>query len=120
MNRVKRAAVQIALATVCVALGSTACAQTTTQQDKVVRLNQIQVIGSHNSYNLGFAPSEEKFARMKFPKEYLSLEYRHGTLTHQLDGGVRQLEIDIVQDPKGGRFAHPKIIDLTKEAGLRF
>jgi hypothetical protein len=93
-------------------------AQTTAQQDKVVKLNQIQVIGSHNSYNLGFAPSEEKFARMKFPKEYLSLEYRHGTLTHQLDGGVRQLEIDIVQDPKGGRFAHPKIIEMTRQAGL--
>ena len=95
-----------------------AAAQTTAQQDKVVKLNQIQVIGSHNSYNLGFAPSEEKFARMKFPKEYMSLEYRHGTLTHQLDGGVRQLEIDIVQDPQGGRFAHPKIIEMTRQAGL--
>jgi hypothetical protein len=31
---------------------------------------------------------------------------------------VRQLEIDIVQDPKGGRFAHPEIVELTKEAGL--
>jgi hypothetical protein len=94
--------------------------QTTTQekQDKLIHLNQIQVIGSHNSYNLGFAPSEEKFTRTRNPKAYASLEYRHATLTHQLDGGVRQLEIDIVQDPQGGRFAHPKIVELTRQAGL--
>ncbi len=100
------------------AMSPAANAQTTAQQDKLVHLNQIQVIGSHNSYNLGFAPSEAKFLEMKNPKAYESLEYRHATLTHQLEGGVRQLEIDIVQDPKGGRFAHPKIIELTKQAGL--
>src|ERR1700759_2211195 len=88
-------------------------AQTQAEQDRIVHINQIQVIGSHNSYNLGFAPSEEKFARARNPREYESLEYRHATLTAQLDGGVRQLEIDIVQDPHGGRFAHPKIIALT-------
>lgn len=95
-----------------------AVSQTTAAQDHEVHLNQIQVIGTHNSYNLGFAPSEEQFARMRNPKGYESLEYHHATLTHQLDGGVRQLEIDIVQDPEGGRFAHPKIIELTREAGL--
>lgn len=93
-------------------------AQTPPEQDKLVRLNQIQVIGSHNSYNLGFAPSEEKFARARDPKSYASLEYHHAPLTAQLNGGVRQLEIDIVQDPQGGRFAHPKIVELTKQAGL--
>src|SRR5215472_3481625 len=93
-------------------------AQATAAQDNLVHLNQIQVIGSHNSYNLGFAPSEEKFARSRNPKTYESLEYYHASLTAQLDGGVRQLEIDIVQDPKGGRFAHPKIVELTKQAGL--
>jgi len=93
-------------------------AQSIAAQDKLVHLNQIQVIGSHNSYNLGFAPSEEKFARMHNAKGYESLEYHHATLTHQLDGGVRQLEIDIVQDPEGGRFAHPRIVEMTKQAGL--
>ncbi len=93
-------------------------AQTAATQDKVVHLNQIQVIGSHNSYNLGFAPSEEKYAQNRNPKSYEGLEYHHASLTTQLNGGVRQLEIDIVQDPKGGRFAHPKIVVLTKEAGL--
>ena len=110
----KRTAILLAL----LVLGGMAQAQTTAAQDKVVHLNQIQVIGSHNSYNLGFAPSEEKYARAHDPKGYQGLEYHHASLTAQLDGGVRQLEIDIVQDPKGGRFAHPKIVELTKQAGL--
>ena len=45
-------------------------AQTMADQDARVHLNQIQVVGSHNSYNLGFAPSEEKFARRHNPREY--------------------------------------------------
>jgi hypothetical protein len=118
MQIVIRATIGIAFAAAELAMGAAAIAQTTAQQDQLVHLNQIQVIGSHNSYNLGFAPSEEKFVQMRNPKAYESLDYHHATLTHQLDGGVRQLEIDIVQDPKGGRFAHPKIIELTKEAGL--
>lgn len=95
-----------------------ALGQTSAERDKAVHLNQIQVIGSHNSYNLGFAPSEEAFTRRRNPKGYEGLEYRHATLTKQLDGGVRQMELDIVQDPKGGRFAHPRIVELTKQAGL--
>lgn len=110
--------VSAALMAVSFAAARLVSAQTTAKQDKLVHLNQIQVIGSHNSYNLGFAPSEEKFARTQNPKAYESLEYHHASLKAQLDGGVRQLEIDIVQDPKGGRFAHPKIVDLTKQAGL--
>ncbi len=118
MTTLKKTKVRIAFTVACAAACATAGAQTTAQQDKVVHLNQIQVIGSHNSYNLGFAPSEEKFLQKQNPKAYESLEYRHATLTHQLDGGVRQLEIDIVQDPQGGRFAHPKIVELTQQAGL--
>lgn len=87
-------------------------------QDKAVRLNQIQVIGTHNSYNLGFAPSEAKWLQTRNPKAYLALEYKHPPLAQQLDGGVRQLEIDIVSDPKGGRFAHPLIVGLVKQEGL--
>jgi hypothetical protein len=115
-GRLKRTAMTLALLMVSGAGG--ARTQMTAAQDKVVHLNQIQVIGSHNSYNLGFAPSEEKYTRSRNPKSYEGLEYHHASLTAQLNGGVRQLEIDIVQDPKGGRFAHPRIVELTKEAGL--
>jgi hypothetical protein len=92
--------------------------QDAAKQDKSIKLNQIQVIGSHNSYNLGFAPSEAAYLKGVNPKAYASLEYSHKSLANQLDGGVRQLEIDIYPDPQGSRFAHPAIINLTKEKGL--
>ncbi|HEY2039310.1 MAG TPA: phosphatidylinositol-specific phospholipase C1-like protein [Edaphobacter sp.] len=87
-------------------------------QNQKIHLNQIQVVGTHNSYNMGFAPSEAKYFEQHYAKAYHGLEYHHQTLTRQLDAGVRQLELDIVQDPQGGRFAHPKIVELTQQAGL--
>src|SRR5258708_31497186 len=88
------------------------------QQDKVVRVNQIQVIGSHNSYHAGFAPSERKYLEMKNPKALRGLDYHHAPLADQLSGGVRQIEIDVFADAKGGRFAHPAIVRSVAEAGL--
>jgi len=95
-------------------------AQQTTQaaQDKVVHINQIQVIGSHNSYHSGFAPSERKYLEMKNPKALRSLDYSHAPLPVQFDGGVRQIEIDVFADAKGGRYAHLPIDDAAVKAGL--
>jgi len=64
-------------------------------QDELVHLNQIQVIGSHNSYHAGFAPSERKYLEMKNPKALHGLDYHHAPLGDQLSGGVRQIEIDV-------------------------
>ena len=88
------------------------------EQDRVVRINQIQVIGSHNSYHAGFAPSERAFLEKFSPKTLSGLDYSHAALPAQLTGGVRQLEIDIFRDTKGGRFAHPKIVRQVAAAGL--
>lgn len=93
-------------------------AQSAKQQDEAVHLNQIQVIGTHNSYNMGFAPSEGKYFQKHFPKGFNGVDYHHQTLPQQLNAGVRQFELDIVPDAKGGRFAHPKIVELTKQEGL--
>lgn len=110
------------LKSVVVLCGAMWCAsvfgQVALQQDKLVRLNQIQVIGTHNSYNLGFAPSEATYLKKHNPDAYRSLEYKHASLAAQLDGGARQLEIDVNTDPKGGKYAHPKIVELTQVEGL--
>ncbi|MGA2249959.1 Ca2+-dependent phosphoinositide-specific phospholipase C [Terracidiphilus sp.] len=46
-----------------------AIAQTTpAQQDQIVHINQIQVIGTHNSYHTGVAPSERKLIEQQNPK----------------------------------------------------
>src|SRR5580765_2805986 len=99
-------------------LATAQTAATQAAQDRAVRINQIQVIGSHNSYHAGFAPSERKYMEMKNPKELRSLDYKHAPLGDQLSSGVRQIEIDIFADAKGGRFAHPKIDAAALKAGL--
>ena len=91
---------------------------TQAQQDRVVKINQIQVIGSHNSYHAGFAPSERKYLEMKNPKALYSLDFKHAPLPDQLNGGVRQIEIDVFADAKGGRYAHLPIGDAATKAGL--
>jgi Phosphoinositide phospholipase C, Ca2+-dependent len=100
--------------------GQTLMAQQTSQaaQDKVVHLNQIQVIGSHNSYHAGFASSERKYLEMKNPKTLRSLDYSHAPLEVQLTGGVRQIEIDVFNDPNGGKFAHPAVVKAIADAKL--
>jgi hypothetical protein len=86
--------------------------------DDPVRINQIQVIGTHNSYHAGLAPSEAKLWQQKNPKLYESLEYRHRPLDEQLTAGVRQIELDVYADSEGGRYAHPMGIDAVAAAGL--
>lgn len=110
--------IALAAITAAFAFAAQVQAQTTASQDQLVHLNQIQVIGTHNSYNRGFAPSEAKWLQEKNPKAFAALDYAHGPLASQLDGGVRQMEIDIAADPQGGRYAHPRITDLVRDAKL--
>ncbi len=83
-----------------------------------VKINQIQVIGTHNSYHAGMASSEAKLLEQKNPKLYQALEYRHRPLDEQLSSGVRQIELDIYADSEGGRYAHPMGIDAVAAAGM--
>ncbi|WP_045737209.1 phosphatidylinositol-specific phospholipase C1-like protein [Xanthomonas sp. MUS 060] len=82
------------------------------------KLNELQYIGSHNSYHAGFAPSEATLLQRMDPAMFATLNYRHPPLTQQLDDGVRQLELDIYADAKGGRYAHPALIQQIAKAGL--
>jgi hypothetical protein len=75
--------------------------------DGDVHINQIQVIGSHNSYHAGLTPGVAKLIKAQNPKAFDELDYSHANLTTQLDHGIRQVELDIYSDAKGGRFAHP-------------
>lgn len=83
-----------------------------------VRMNQIQVIGTHNSYHAGIAPSEVKLMQQKNPQAYQGLEYKHAPLDKQLSAGVRQIELDIYADANGGRYADPLGPKMVAEAGL--
>ena len=89
-----------------------------TANNDSVRMNQIQVIGTHNSYHAGLAPSEAKLMMARNPKQYQALEYRHRPLDQQFNSGIRQIELDIFADSQGGRYAHPSGVDAVAAAGL--
>lgn len=92
-------------------------AETTPSRD-VVKMNEIQVIGTHNSYHAGLPPSEAKLFLDRNPQVSQALEYRHRPLDQQLTSGVRQIELDIFADTEGGRYAHPKGPDAVTAANL--
>ena len=78
-----------------------------------LRLNQIQVIGSHNSYKL--KPRAELSSALDglVPSLAAEIEYGHLPLAEQLaDHGIRQLEIDVVADPDGGLYATPAALEI--------
>jgi hypothetical protein len=86
--------------------------------DGAVKLNQIQVIGTHNSYHAGIAPNESKLWQAKYAEAFKGLDYQHQPLPLQFDSGVRQIELDVYADTKGGLYAHPAGPKNVAAAGL--
>jgi hypothetical protein len=108
------------------------------------QLNQIQVEGTHNSYAQGVDPQllamadqiigpqlaarmstltgAAKAASLEYHPNPGSLSqgltYRFPSLPDQLDAGMRSLEIDINNDPEGGRYNHPAGYAALKAKGI--
>jgi hypothetical protein len=108
------------------------------------QINQIQVVGTHNSYSQGIDPrlmamaeaivGPAMLARMSSltgaakaaALEYHTnpgtltqgLNYRYTSLSAQLGAGMRSLEIDINNDPEGGRYLHPAGYAALKARGI--
>jgi hypothetical protein len=86
------------------------------ESSEKLRLNEIQVIGSHNSYKI--AIEKPLFDHLLKDKPAVSgLEYEHIPLAEQLNLGLRGLELDVFYDPQGGYYAHPKGLDMVKALG---
>jgi hypothetical protein len=82
-----------------------------------LRLNQLQVIGSHNSYKRAIdAPLLRLMATAN--SDASALDYAHPPLSEQLDLGLRGLELDVFYDPEGGRYAEPLGLELQRRMGL--
>lgn len=83
-----------------------------------IRLNQIQLIGSHNSYKKSI---ESNLWQKVFNKDSLlaySLQYEHPSLEEQLNLGLRSLELDVYLDPQGGKYSNPLGLKILKKQGL--
>lgn len=77
--------------------------------DSTLRLNQIQVLGSHNSYHV--QPYPQVLAALSKVNVAIaaSLDYGHRPLAQQFDLGIRQIELDVWADPTGGKYARPSL-----------
>ncbi|MFB9054843.1 phosphatidylinositol-specific phospholipase C1-like protein [Formosa undariae] len=90
------------------------CCKVRSQQD-TLRINQLQVIGSHNSYKKEIEPKLYDFLEEKDTTNSMqSLQYTHIPILEQLDMGLRNLEIDVYADSKGGTYANPKGLVLVQ------
>jgi hypothetical protein len=93
------------------AAGAADCSTiTSTNTDACVRLNQIQVLGTHNSYHI--APAPQMLAALG--ERSRNIDYTHRPLVEQLDMGIRKIELDVFADPQGGRYARPAAFRMVK------
>ena len=78
--------------------------------DDDVHLNEIQVVGSHNSYKKMISPPEDKLRRSVIKEGADLMEYQHEPLATQFQSRkVRQVEIDVYLDTAGGLYKSPLI-----------
>ena len=80
-----------------------------------ISINQIQFVGSHNSYKQAMPDSFVKQLMKVNPKLLESLDYEHIPLGDQLDLGIRKLELDIFYRAEDKRFlvGHVQQIDMS-------
>jgi hypothetical protein len=82
--------------------------------DETLRLNDVQVLGSHNSYHVEQPPEVMALLRAFSPELADSLEYSHPPLEQQFDEeGIRQIELDVFADTAGGLYATPAGFELA-------
>jgi hypothetical protein len=108
------ATVVLLLATVAVASAPSA---TSAPSANAVRMNEIQVIGTHNSYHRELSFAEKQVQQQEHgDANFWNLEYSHASLPTQFGAeNVRSLELDVFPDPEGGLYADPLV---RREAGL--
>ncbi|MGN7831837.1 Ca2+-dependent phosphoinositide-specific phospholipase C [Pseudoxanthomonas sp. 22568] len=80
------------------------CAQA--WMDRHLRLDDIQLLATHNSYKRALPGHELAAHRARDPRGADGIDYAHRPLAEQLARGVRGFELDVYHDPRGGRFAH--------------
>ncbi|MFZ4927479.1 phosphatidylinositol-specific phospholipase C domain-containing protein [Chryseobacterium sp. Mn2064] len=112
---------------------------------KDLKINQLQIVGTHNSYAQPVDPkvldfvtpiingmmqkysstmSEEQKAKFKEYHPYglnlkEALNYNHPDFVEQLNANLRGLEIDVYYDPEGSRFSHPATYQILQEKGVK-
>ncbi len=81
-----------------------------------LKMNQLQIIATHNSYHIKTDNAVFRFLKFLYSSGVLpgglnpdEIDYTKDSLSVQLGKyGVRGLELDVWNDPQGGRFYHRK------------
>lgn len=87
-----------------------------------IRMNQVQVIGTHNSYHVAPVRAVRDLLSLARKGAGDDLDYTHRPLSEQFTKlGIRQVELDVFADPDGGLFAkpsaHANLTEQKKDAG---
>jgi len=73
-----------------------------------LRINHIQVLGTHNSYKLKPHPELVNQLNEQMDGWSRNIDYEHRPLAEQLEElGIRQFELDVFADTAGGLFSEP-------------
>jgi hypothetical protein len=84
---------------------------------RCVALNEIQVLGSHNSFHIQARPALFALLAAFSPELAASLEYTHLPLPDQFSTqSVRQIELDVFADPAGGLYNLRRALILLGES----
>ncbi|HEX5008668.1 MAG TPA: phosphatidylinositol-specific phospholipase C1-like protein [Hyphomonadaceae bacterium] len=86
--------------------------------DANVAINQLQSMGTHNSYKVAIPDVEMALIRERNPNAAITLDYSHRPISEQLDKGARQLELDPSDDPQGGLFSTPLVRKMLADRGV--
>jgi Phosphoinositide phospholipase C, Ca2+-dependent len=112
-DRQKRrlSALMLVLAVVAVAAVPGAAAGNGGPAGRPLRMNEIQVIGTHNSYHRELSKAERAAHDAVYggaPVYQGFLAYSHASLPNRLSSQrVRGLELDLYPDPSGGLYSNP-------------
>ena len=83
--------------------------------DANMRINQLQFVGTAESYKLAPSDAMLSLIRMGGKKDAEALDFSEPPLADQLNAGARSLEFDIAYDPKGGLFKNPAGASMADE-----
>ena len=77
-------------------------------EDLDLRLSEVQVIGTHNSYHLAPLPEVMRIISLTGKGVADAIDYTHLPLDRQYtEQGIRQIELDLYADPQGGLYSKP-------------
>ncbi len=83
--------------------------------DANLRINEIQAVGTAESYKLRPSAAMQSLIRMGSSDDAKALDFAQAPLPEQLKMGARSLEFDIAYDPKGGLYKIPAGASMAGE-----